>query len=789
MAKVVLTVPCFPAIDFCKIRIVSMRCINATASLLVAIIFIAPTLTLAQSVDAGSGKENAVSGTGRVDAPDTEPVRRPFGQFLTVDGQVDDALISRVTSLTRELQTRAVREKRQAILVLEISPGSSRQGQVHDLAKVLVSPELSNVRAVAWIPKTLDGNHAILALACHEIYMTPTAALGDIGRGKALSDVEQNFVLDIVDRGRNLRMSRAIAKGMMEPANAVMRVTLEDANGNIRQQFLSAPELRDLQNQNVAIVQTDTIKDPGQPGIFTGSEAAKAGFLVAATAASRNEVIAELNLPLEAMREEGDHHADVVARVIAINNVVGKQLADFIARETQRAISDGVNMIIYEIDSPGGDKLQAQQVATQIAELDPAKVTTVAWIPREATQAGTLAAFSCDRIFLGDDATIGNVDLKAMRLNNGHRLQPAEDLDADDQQKLLTVIASISKRKNRSLSLLQAMADSTKPVFVVTQKESGRVAWMNDDEIAAQPDEWVKGDAIPEARGGNLLVLNAKRAHELGIAESPCHDMEQLRTRLGISETTDLRPVAKTWVDNLVTALNSRWGGFLLVTIGIIFIYLELHMPAGLYLIGAITSFSLFFWSRFLGGSAGGLELTLFILGMVLLGVEFFVIPGFGVFGVTGILMTVASLVMASNTFSGMSATEGFEQSMNSLGSLAAALMVVIAVAVVMNRFLPSIPFVNRLILTPPGYMQNHGEGVMLDPSLQSQPVSVGPVAVGTIGVTASSLRPTGKAMFGDKYLDVVSDGAYIDHGTKIEVIRLAGNRIIVRSVDGTNAV
>jgi membrane-bound serine protease (ClpP class) len=105
--------------------------------------------------------------------------------------------------------------------VLEISPGSSRQGQVHDLARVLVSPELSNVRTVAWIPKTLDGNHTILALACHEIYMPADVALGDIGRGKALSDVEQNFVLDIVDRGRNLRMSRAIAKGMMDPANAV----------------------------------------------------------------------------------------------------------------------------------------------------------------------------------------------------------------------------------------------------------------------------------------------------------------------------------------------------------------------------------------------------------------------------------------------------------------------------------------------------------------------------------------------------------------------------------------
>ena len=146
--------------------------------------------------------------------------------------------------------------------------------------------------------------------------------------------------------------------------------------------------------------------------------------------------------------------------------------------------------------------------------------------------------------------------------------------------------------------------------------------------------------------------------------------------------------------------------------------------------------------------------------------------------------MTVVSLVMASNTFSGMSATESFEQSMSSLGSLAAALMVVIAVAAVLNRFLPSIPFINRLILTPPGYAANDSEGLKLKPSLLSRMTVTGSISVGMIGTTASSLRPTGKAMFGDKYVDVVSDGAYIDHGTKIEVIRLAGNRIIVRSVN-----
>jgi membrane-bound serine protease (ClpP class) len=755
-----------------------MNRITAKPFLLAAFALIGPALLAAQV------KNDAAALT--VDAPNAESTRKPFGQFVTVPTQIDDDLLSRLTNLTRDLQSRAVREKRQAILVLEISPGSSRQGQIHDLAKVLVSPELSNVRTVAWIPKTIDGNHVILALACHDILMHPDAAMGDIGRGTALSAVEQNFVLDIVDRGRNLRMSRGIAKAMMDPASTVMRVTLEDREGKTRQQFLTSEELRTLQNQNLVIAKSETIKDPGHPGMFSGSEAARAGFLVAGTPANRNEVIEKFNLPLEAMRESGGEDAGIVPRVIAIDGVIGKLLADFTERETQHAIADGANMIIYDIDSPSGDKDYAQQVATLIAEVDASKVSTVAWVSKEATQASALVALSCDRIFMPDDAVIGEIDLKTMRLNHGQLMAPADEVNPEDQQRLLTVIKSIAQRRNRSVSLIQAMADSSQPVFEVTHRESGRVAWMNEQELASQPEEWTKGAAIPETGDGKLLLLNAQRAHELGLTETPCHDFEELRTRLGIAGTQDLRPVAKTWVDNLVTILNSSMAGFLLITVGIICIYLELHLPSGLFVIGAITSFSLFFWSRFLGGSAGSLELMLFLLGMVLLGIEFFVIPGFGVFGVSGILLTLASLVMASNTFAGMSATESFEQSMNSLGSLAAALIVVIAVAAALNRFLPSIPFINRLILTPPGYASHDGDGLKLKPSLFSGRTSAGSIRVGMIGTTASSLRPTGKAMFGDKYVNVVSDGAYIDHGIKIEVIRIAGNRIIVRQADET---
>ena len=73
-------------------------------------------------------------------------------------------------------------------------------------------------------------------------------------------------------------------------------------------------------------------------------------------------------------------------------------------------------------------------------------------------------------------------------------------------------------------------------------------------------------------------------------------------------------------------------------------------------------------------------------------------------------------------------------------------------------------------------------DGPLLNPSLLSSgPVAAVAVQVGAVGVTASALRPSGKAIFGDSYVDVVSDGAYVGHGSDVEVIRIAGNRIIVR--------
>jgi membrane-bound serine protease (ClpP class) len=711
-------------------------------------------------------------------AQEKTPVKAPVGQFFTLTSPIDDAVVSQLTSTGLELQARAVREERDAVLVLEISSGSSQFGRIYDVATFLTSARLSRVRTVAWLPASVEGFPAILALACHEIVAHPETELGNIGRGEALSADERSFVLGLVDRRRNVRLSRGIAIAMMDPMSSLIRVTLEDAGGISQKRFLTSEELRALQDQNAIISETQVIKESGSPGLFNALDAEKGGFLISKTVRNRSEVAAAFNLPRESLREQLSDSKLAIPQVIAVHGVVNAVLGEFVEREMRNAIADQKNTLIFDIDSPGGDKDIAEHLALAISELDSAKITTVAWIRKGAFSGGALIAFGCDRILMHPEAQIGDVGVIALTEPGGQFERAPEKIVSP----FLQFAATLAKRKNRPPALLQAMIDRDLEVFQVTHKTNGRVTWMSDVEIQASADEWVKGPMVPESRKGLLLTVTGTRAHELTLAEEPCQDLNEVRARLGISERADMTPAQSTWVDALLVLLNSHLGGFALMTLGILCLYIEAHVPSGLFAILSALFFSLFFWSRFLGGTAGTLELVLFILGLGLLALEIFVIPGFGVFGISGILLTLASLVMASHTFAGMTATERFEESMGTLGSLVGAMVTVIAVAVMLNRFLPSIPFLNRLILTPPGFVAADTDGPLLRPELLSGSSPPGAVPVGTSGMTASTLRPSGKALFGDLYLDVVSDGAYIDHGVPVEVIRVAGNRIIVRA-------
>lgn len=721
----------------------------------------------------------AVAAPVATEKGDSPPPRDRIGQFLTLTSPISDAQVARVGIVAMELQTRATKEDREAILVLEVPPGASRFGQVSDLARRLTSAEFSRVRTVAWVPKTVDGYHSIIALACHDIIMPPNESLGDIGRGQKVAREEQDFILQIVDRGRNDDVSRDVVQSMMDPAVELLRVKTKDAAGQERFRFLTSKQVKALRDADTVILETQTIKEVGAHGLYNAFDAHRSGFLLDKTAKSRPEIAAAYDLPQESMRERKEGDDAVNPRLITIHEAITPLTEEFILRQIRAAVGEGADLLIFDINSPGGYLFSSVNIANTIAELDPTEVTTVAWVPEKALSGAAVIALGTDHIVLAPDARIGDAGVIQETEEGGAFERVPEKLWSD----FLVTLQNLAERKNRPTALLQAMVDKDLKVYEVTNKATGRVTYMSDYEIEDSNEEWIKGAVVPESREDFLLTVNGRRAYELGLADAPCDDIDALRIRFGISEGTRLSPVERTWVDTFVFVLNSKVAGFGLITLGILFLYVELHMPSGFFGIASVSCFALFFWSRYLGGTSGSLELIMFILGFVLLALEIFVIPGFGVFGISGLLMMGGSLVMASHTFAGMSTGQRFEESLSSLGTLAGALVTVICVAAVLNRFLPSIPILNRLILSPPGYASGDTGGPLLNPSAYGSDGEQIPVAEGDRGVSVSTLRPSGKATFGEYYLDVVSDGGYIDHDTAIEVIRVAGSRIIVRPV------
>jgi membrane-bound serine protease (ClpP class) len=711
----------------------------------------------------------------------------PIGQFLTISGTVDDAMFGKVNRTALALQTRAQQEKRRGVLVLEILPGSSRFDQVLGLAKFLAT-ELPSLTTVAFIPEKLTGNHVVLALACKEIIMRPEAELGDISLGTPLDPNEQAFVVNLVTNHRhNNKLNEALVLGMIDRQKEILWVQVElgkKPNSSRESRVVSRAGYDDLAKAGAQILDVKTIKEAGSPGVFSGERARGYNILVMHTAQSRDEVAALYRLPREAMRQDASTGEAPKAMIIKIDNMIEPILEQFVMRQIDRALSTGVNLLIFEIDSPGGYALTSMNLANEIAGLSEKKVRTVAYVPKQALSGAAIISMGCDEIYLQGDAQFG--DAGGIEIGKGGQF---EFVPQKFMGPLRTTLETLAEKKHRPPALLVAMMDKDLAVYQVTNRETGQISYMSDDEIHQSNGQWIKGDPVPEAGRDKLLTVRGKRAHELHLAEVPVKDFAELQMRLGIPNEVKVSVSTRTWVDTLIFVLNTGWATALLFMLGLASIYLELHFPTGLFGIFACVCFGLFFWSRFLGGTAGWLEVVLFLLGAGFLAIEVFVVPGFGIFGVSGVILCAFSLILASQTSLIPATAEDMRELAKSLGAMTSAVVGVLVMAALFSRYLPSIPLFNAMILTPPGAETTGAGEPRLRPDLAGTLPFINTVLereqslVGRQGTAMTVLRPAGKAQIGDEFIDVVSDGPFISSGRKIEVLAVSGNRVVVREV------
>jgi membrane-bound serine protease (ClpP class) len=445
----------------------------------------------------------------------------------------------------------------------------------------------------------------------------------------------------------------------------------------------------------------------------------------------------------------------------------------YLNNRLDRAQRLGVDLLVIRLTSPGGLLKESVQLARRLAEIDWA--TTVAFIPEEAISGGAIIALGCDRIYVRPSGLIGDAGPIVLGPDGVF-----EHVEEKNVSYLHVAMRELAEAKGRPSALARAMADRSLKVFPVKHKESGKLQYLSTDEISKfeRADDYEVGASIPEAGENRFLTVDGTRALELQLAEGTFESESELLAALNFDARIDTR---LTWVDLTVYWLNRPWLTGLLLFVALIAMYIELAAP-GISFAGltSLACFAVFFWSHALGGTSGWLEVLIFVLGILCLLVELFLLPGFGVFGLSGILLVLLSLIMATQDFLLPNNPAQWEQLQSN------SLVVLGSIAVVSILFfgqlllLDSLPGLNRFQLRTPNVVQGSTatESLLNTPAVeQTLP------QVGEQGVAESVLRPSGKVLFDKRLVDVVTEGDYLDPGTPVEVIRREGNRIVVRKV------
>ncbi len=352
--------------------------------------------------------------------------------------------------------------------------------------------------------------------------------------------------------------------------------------------------------------------------------------------------------------------------------------------------------------------------------------------------------------------------------------------EAKSRSALAQKVRDTAARTGRSATLAEKMVDKDMVVFQAVHKTNGETAYFSEKEWEALADreEWFRGNPVREAGKEMFFISNGARAVELGMANQTIERRDQLAQVLNVREP--IRVMERTSVDTMVFLLNTGVVTFLLIVIGLIALTVELSAPG--FGIGGLVSllcFSLFFWSRFLGGTSGWLEVTLFAVGLAFIAAELFLIPGFGVAGVGGVVLVLGSLIMASRRFL---IPENNEQLMG-LGydvlTVVGAFLGFLVALIFLSNYIGEVPGLSRLTLQPPIVVE--GAGTSVEATHDASLPGWQRVDVGDRGEALSPLRPSGKMQVGDFTVDVVTEGDFVEAGSRVEVITKQGSRVVVR--------
>ncbi|MFT8320507.1 MAG: nodulation protein NfeD [Bacillus sp. (in: firmicutes)] len=406
-----------------------------------------------------------------------------------------------------------------------------------------------------------------------------------------------------------------------------------------------------------------------------------------------------------------------IVYIVPLKKTVEKGLGAFIDRAISVAEENNASAIIFEIDTPGGEVEAAVEMGKQISGT---KIKTISYINQDAISAGSFIALNTDKIYMTEGSRIG-----AAGVIDGKGNAAGEKA----QSYWLSAMRGAAEKKGRDPIYAMAMADKT-------------ISVPNMD-----------------ATKGKFLTLTASESLEVGYSEGTVKNLDQLLQKLEFSNA-EIIHVNESFADKIARFITNPYVVPFLITIGCLGLIIELFTP-GFSLPGlvGISSFLLFFYGHLVSGFAGYETILLFVIGIILILLEFF-LPG-GIAGILGGIAIVTSLFLASGNFLQMGI------------SILIAIGVSILASIIMVKVLgKKMRFFKKIILTD---STNTEGGYVTNPNRTD--------LLGKIGTTLTALRPAGTVVIGDERVDVVSEGIFIEKNAKVKVVRAEGSRIVVREV------
>ncbi|AIE60792.1 NfeD family protein [Bacillus methanolicus] len=407
--------------------------------------------------------------------------------------------------------------------------------------------------------------------------------------------------------------------------------------------------------------------------------------------------------------------------VVPIEGTVEKGLYAFLKRSVSEAEAAGAEAVIFEVNTPGG----AVDAAAEIGKLlSSAKIKTIAFINNKALSAGAYISLNADEIYMVPGATIGSA---AVIDQNGN--------------------TAGKKAESYWFAAMQGAA-----------KKNGR------DPIyaLAMADEKVE---LPEYGDGkdDLLTLTSDQAIKAGYAEGIVKNLDELIKKLGLAHA-DIRTIDESFADKVVRFITHPIVIPILLTIGCLGLVVELFSPGfGIPGFMGLSALLLFFYGHIVAGLAGYETIILFVIGVGLILLEFFITGGIA--GVLGFISIIASLFLSAENVVHMG-----------ISLLIAIGVSILASILLVKVFGKKMRLFKKIVLTDStsaekGYVANKSRTEL----------------VGLEGYALTALRPSGTVVINDERIDVVSEGSFIQKNARVRVVKAEGPRVIVREIPDSN--